>query len=129
MIRLDSVKNLSVEELVDYIYLNKIDIIELLKKVKASDLTELDRKELIKKINSAKDRMNKSMDLQQFILYFIFPFGITSIFNENINSDYNQFVKFNYRKKIRQYFWVSILGFLFYICLAVSVVIFYRFSH
>jgi len=120
-ITIENIKNLSSEKLVDLIYFNKIEIPELINKINKSLLNEVEKTSLIKKIEVAKIRLESPLDLSQTILFLIFPFGITSIFNNDYESDYKQFLKFNYKRKIKQYFQYSIIGFATYIVLAIII--------
>ena len=126
MRRIYNIKDYTIEKLVDYIYYNKLDVASLTKKLEDSQLAEKEKTSLRKKIVLANERLEKPLDIQQIILFVIFPFGITSIFNSDYDSDYKLFVKYNYKKKIRQYFWFSLIGFFMYIVLALFIGILLR---
>lgn len=121
MIKVNTIINSSIEQLVDMLFFNEIKIDPLKSKIASSELSEDEKINLCKKLDIAYKRMIEPLDSSSKIQHFILPFGITSLFSDDIESDIKVYKKYNYRKKLRQYFWISLFGFFFYIILGITI--------
>ncbi len=121
MLRIEILKDYSVEKLIEYISSNNVSVAFLLEKVEGTNLDDEEKKNLLKNIVLAQNRIAEPLNIALKILYFFFPFGITSVFNEDMDDYIKDFKKYGYKKKLKQYFWFSFSGFIFYLTIPVIV--------
>lgn len=112
---IDKLNEYSVEQLIDYISNNHITRDKISNKIDNSSLSDQDKEELLKKINRAYGRINEPLELSLKIYYFFVPFGITYILSKSEDVNLQRFEKYQYLRKIKSYYRVSIIGFITYI--------------
>lgn len=111
---IQDIKNLEIEKLIDQINREKIQTKSLILKIK-ENLKNPEQKILLDKITLIEKRMNEPLELDLKFYYFLVPFGIVNAFISSEDINYLRFKKYRYSTKIKDYYFYSTLGFIFYI--------------
>ncbi|KAF9659082.1 hypothetical protein HER15_08980 [Tenacibaculum mesophilum] len=124
MVSIEKVKKYSIEELIEYIYNNKISKDTFINAYDKSSLTIKEAESLLYNIDVSYKRINESLELELKLFYVLVPFGVINIFLHSHNSDIKRFETFKFKRKIRQYYLYSSVGSIAYIIGGILIGIF-----
>lgn len=123
-INIDNVSEYKVEDFARLIIDNKIEKQHLISKIEALKLGADAINKILQKVEFAYDRISKSLDLDQVVLFIVFPFGMVNRLYKNDFFDAEENLRLGFVKKVNEYYRYSFLGVFTYIACAI---IFYLF--
>ena len=88
-----------------------------------AELTQTERENVMQRLRYAKERMEKPLDLDQTILFIIFPFGVVNRLYKNDFFSVHKELKLGYVKKVKEFRLYSLLGLAFYFILGLMILL------
>lgn len=111
-----------IEEFAHLIIQEKETFQTLKSKIHNANLTEDQREKIILRLNYAKERIEKPLDLDQTILFIIFPFGVVNRLYKNSFFDLGRELSLGYIKKVKEFRMYSLLGIAFYLVIVLMLI-------
>lgn len=78
-------------------------------------------KNLLQRLNFAKERVEKSLELDEIFLFIFFPFGMIHRLSEQEFFDPSMEMKLGFKRKVNQYYLYSCIGLATYFTAAILV--------
>jgi hypothetical protein len=88
-------------------------------KLLKEDLDSLKKEKQIQKIDFAIKRIKTPLDKWKKLKYIFIPFGIITIFPKTGQLEYDQFEKYGFIQKEKEWYIFSIIGFIMYITIGI----------
>ncbi len=93
-------------------------------RISKSKLQKEDKVKVQQKIDFAFKRISEPLDLQMKIICFLIPFGLVTRIGSNNIFDVNHHRKLGFKKKVRDFYSYSFLGFLTYLFIIIILISF-----
>ena len=114
MIKINEIKKISIEELIELIDFNDYSKESIKNKIELSNLSPSEKEQLLYKLKISYSRINEPLELSMKIYFIFFPYAQNSMLSKN-DEYIKQYIKFNYKRKIREYEKYSLIGILLYL--------------
>lgn len=120
-VNFDNIQDVSVEEFAHQMIIKKETYQSLTNKINKADLSEAIKETAMKRLRFAKERIEKPLDIDQTILFIIFPFGMINRLNQGVYFDAQKELEMGYLKKVKEFRTYSFLGIVFYVVLILMI--------
>lgn len=122
MLKLNEIKNYNIEDFSKKIYENEIDTNSLRKEIEQSNLNNNEKEKILQAVTFAFNRVNKSLEAEYKILFFIIPFGLINRLYQNETFNVQENLKKGFYTKVKEYQRYSLYGTIFYAVLITILV-------
>ena len=105
-------------EVEDYVYLmveEKMSADILRGKIHNFSLEESNQKRALQRLQFAKERIDKSLTVEELVVYFFFPFGNSKKFSSNASFDVKEQKRLGFVNRVKQYNLISMIGVVMYL--------------
>ena len=76
---------------------------------------------IVQRINFAYNRISKPLDLEEKILFLIFPFGVVNRLYENDFFDTQKELSLGFKRRVDEYYLFSLIGIVIYTIIGILV--------
>jgi len=119
----ETISEFEVEDFIQLLKLEKFDVAIVKRKIDCLSLVEEEKSKTLQRLSYAVDRLNRSLSLQEIVIFILFPLGQIIRFQKTTLFNVKKERELGYLNRVKQFYLVSFIGYLLYFMI-ISAIIF-----